>query len=117
MNLLLRYLAALAVKHLSQALLRDKPRVIHIKMMKCKHEILHCQSLFLVDGRCQKLTIVDGARVVEVYGLKDILKIVRRDIRILECLLHLIQVQETRIGLVQGAECFPKRFEVYHVLS
>ncbi len=116
-NLLLRNLSALAVKHLGEALLGDKPRVIHVEVMKGKHQILHGQSLLLVDCRRQELTIVDGAWVVEVYRLKDILKVNWRDIRILKGLLHLVQIQEATVVFVKGPESLSQWLEIYHVLG
>jgi hypothetical protein len=66
MYLFLSDFASLTVKHLGEALLCDKARVVHVEVMEGKHEILHSQCLFFVDCRCQKFTVVNSAGVVEV---------------------------------------------------
>ena len=117
MYLFLSDFAALPVKHLGEALLRDKARVVRVEVMEGEHEILHSQCLFLVYGRCQKFTIVNSAGVMEVNRLKDIIKVDCWDIRILKGLFHLVEIQETRIGFIQGSEGFSKGFEVNHIFG
>jgi hypothetical protein len=75
MYLFLSDFAALPVKHLGEALLRDKARVVRVEVMESEHEILHSQCLLFVHGRCQKFTIVNSAGVMEVDRLKDIIKV------------------------------------------
>ena len=117
MYLFLSDFAALPVKHLGEALLRDKARVVRVEVMEGEHEILHSQCLFLVHGRCQKFTIVNSAGVMEVNRLKDIIKVHCWDIRILKGLFHLVEIQKTRVGFIQGSEGFSEGFEVNHVFG
>ena len=117
MYLFLSDFASLTVKHLGEALLRDKARVVHIEVMEGKHEILHSQCLLFVDCRCQKFTIVNSAGVVEVDWLKNIVKIHCRDVGILKGLFHFVEIQETRVGFVQGSEGFSEGFEIYHIFG
>jgi hypothetical protein len=55
--------------------------------------------------------------VVEVDWLKNIVKIHCRDVGILKGLFHFVEIQETRVGFVQGSEGFSEGFEIYHIFG
>jgi hypothetical protein len=55
--------------------------------------------------------------VMEVNRLKDIINVHCWDILILKGLFHLVQIQETCIGFIQGSEGFSEGFEVNHVFG
>lgn len=52
---------------------------------------------------------------MEVNRLEDVLEIRGGDVRVLEGLLHLIQIQQTRVVLVQGPEGLPQTLEIYYI--
>jgi hypothetical protein len=83
--------------------------------MESKPKILHGECLLFVDGGGEELTIVDATLVVKVDGLEDVLQVRGAYVRVLERLLHLIQIEQPCVVLVQGAESFPQTLEIYYI--
>lgn len=83
--------------------------------MESKPKILHSERLLLVHGGGKELTIVYGALIMKVDRLEDVLEISRGDVRVLERLLHLVQIQQARVVLVQGAERLPQTLEIDYI--
>ena len=85
--------------------------------MESKPKILHSERLLLVHGGGEELTIVNGALIMKVNRLEDVLEIRRGDVRVLERLLHLVQIQQARVMLVQGPKCLPQTLEIDYIFS
>ena len=83
--------------------------------MESKPKILHSERLLLVHGGGEELTIVYGALIMKVNRLEDVLEIRWGDVRVLERLLHLVQIQQTRVILVQGPKGLPQTLEIDYI--
>ena len=83
--------------------------------MESKPKILHSERLLLVHGCGEELTIVYGALIMKVNRLEDVLEIRWGDVRVLESLLHLVQIQQARVMLVQGPKGFTQTLEIDYI--
>lgn len=102
--LLVRQVLTLSAEALLQILARNETRIVRIKVMERKQEVILGHGLAAVNAHCEELCVVDLAIVVQIDVVKHLLNLLLRNLETIKGLLNLIDLQRTTIVLIQFSE-------------
>ena len=84
---------ALAAEALLESRLGDETRVVDVKVMEGKEQIVFRDCLSAVDGHSEELCIVNFSVMIKVNTLKDLVYFLFRHVQLVESTPNLAQLQ------------------------
>ena len=107
-QLFVAQMLSLAAEALLEIFLGDAARVIDVKVVEGKEQVVLRNCLSAVNGHSEELSVVDLSIVVEVDAVKHLVDLILGHIQFVEGGPDLAQLEGARVVGVEGAEGIAK---------